>query len=42
MWLTETLAFPADHVLRPPAQQPDNEESASKLTADAIRMTFQT
>src|SRR5437660_1373460 len=40
MWLTEALAFPADHVLRLPAQQPDNEESASQLTADAIQMTF--
>lgn len=40
MWLTETLAFPADHVLHLPAHRPGNDESAPQLTADAIRAAF--
>lgn len=40
MWLTETLAFPADHVLRLPAQRTEKDEPALPLTANSIRATF--
>lgn len=36
-WLTETLEFQADHVLRLPAQANDKEETPPALTADAVR-----
>jgi len=39
-WLTETLAFPADHVLRFPSLPADRDEAPAQLTADAIRKTF--
>lgn len=39
-WLTETLDFPAEQVLRLPARGPSDAEAAPPITADAIRTTL--
>jgi hypothetical protein len=39
-WLTGTLNFSADHVLRLPAAAPGDAERPAGLTADTIRTTF--
>ena len=39
-WLTKTLNFSADHVLRLPSLPAEKDDAYTKLTADAIRTTF--
>jgi hypothetical protein len=39
-WLTETLNFSADHVVRLPALTAEKDDTPAQLTANAIRTTF--